>query len=99
MTDPVTTAHGFELEHIEGSTWPTPPDALIGKMLVLVAHTANEAIPVGTGFLIGGDGNFVTAEHVASGLKEIVDGVHGEGTAVKALIPRAGNGGAVLVRK
>lgn len=68
-------------------------------MLVLVAHTANEAIPVGTGFLISGDGKFVTAEHVASGLKEIVDGVHGEGTAVKALIPGAGDGGAVLVRK
>ena len=67
MTDPVAFARGFELQHIDGSTWPTPPDALMAKMLVLVAHTTNEAIPAGPSFLISGVGRFVTAAHVAWG--------------------------------
>lgn len=99
VTDPFPLTQGFELEHIDGSTWPTPPDALMARMLVLVAHTTNEAIPAGTGFLISGDGKLVTAEHVASRLKELVGEVRGEAIVVKALIPSAADGGAVLVRK
>jgi S1-C subfamily serine protease len=109
VVDPRALTGGFELEYIDGATWrPIPPDALIGKMrpdelmarmLLLVAHTAEEVIPVGTGFVISGEGRFVTAEHVASELKGLVRGVHGEPVAVKALILSTAHGGAVPVRK
>jgi hypothetical protein len=69
------------------------------SMLVLYTHTADEAAPVGTGFLISDDGKFVTAQHVLAEMKEDVDTAYGLAVEVKALLISGENGPALRVRK
>lgn len=78
---------------------PAALASLSGGLLVLLVHTAGEAVPVGTGFLINSEGRFVTAEHVAARLRDLVNTVHSEPIEVKAILPSLPHLGAIPIKK